>query len=125
MARYHSDKIQKSTELLNLVFQKFPNHLEYADISLLHNLIFLKDVAFQRELGEFDQFDIKIETIGEKLLKEDPQNPYLNIYFGNYYARKGDSKKAKFYYEQITKAKNFSPNWYTAEAAEGLRNLQP
>ena len=86
-------------------------------------MLFLKDVAFYRELGEFTRFDEQIEILGEKLLKNDPQNPYLNNYFGNYYARKEQNEKARFYFEQITNAKNFSRNWYTAEAENALRNL--
>ena len=86
-------------------------------------MLFLKDVSFYRELGEFNRFDQQIEALGAKLLKDDPQNPYLNNYFGNYYARKGKNEKARFYFENITKAKNFSRNWYTTEAENALRNL--
>ena len=124
MSRFDTVHMNRSKELLESVFEQYPNYLEYADISVLHNLIFLKDVAFYRELGEFNHFDSQIETIGTKLLKEDPQNPYLNIYFGNYYMRKGNDEKAKFHFEQITQAKNFSRNWYASEAENGLKELE-
>lgn len=123
LSRFDSSKIEKSAELLEVVFSIYPNYEDYGSINLLHTMIFLKDVSFYRELGEFNRFDKQIETLGAKLLKEDPQNPYLNIYFGNYYARKGESEKARYYFEQITKAKNFSRNWYTQEAQDGLEAL--
>ncbi len=123
MARFDTVHMNRSKELLEFVFEKHPDYLEYADISLQHNLTFLKDVAFYRGLGEFNHFDTQIEKIGANLLKDDPLNPYLNIYFGNYFARKGDNKAAKIFFEQIVKAKNFSPNWYTNEAKNGLNAL--
>ncbi|MCD2259142.1 serine hydrolase domain-containing protein [Psychroserpens luteolus] len=120
MARFESEKLQSSTELLNFVFSEYPNYLEYADLNLLHNLSFLKDVAFYMELGEFNNFDIHIVNIGEKLLKKEPKNPYVNLYMATYYARKGNKEKAKFYFESIINAKNFSRNWYTSEAEDWL-----
>jgi len=123
MARFDTVHMNRSKELLDFVFEQYPDVLEYADISLQHNLIFLKDVAFYRELGEFNHFDVQIQKIGSKLLKDDPFNPYLNMYLGNFFARKGNEKYARIFFEQITKAKNFSPNWYTTEAKNGLKEL--
>ncbi|WP_298758289.1 serine hydrolase domain-containing protein [uncultured Psychroserpens sp.] len=120
MARFDPEKLHSSTELLNTVFTKYPEYLEYADLNLLHNLSFLKDVAFYMELGEFNNFDIQIVNIGEKLLKEEPENPYVNSYMGTYYDRKGNKQKAKHHFEIILKAKNFSRNWYTNEAQNWL-----
>ncbi len=122
MARFDSQKMQTSAQLLESVFLKYPNYLEYADMNLLHNLTFLKDVAFYRELGEFNKFDNQIEQISAKLLKEDSQNPYLHSYMGVYYDRKGNLEKAKYHYTQIVKASNFSRNWYSIEADEWLKN---
>ncbi len=121
MARFDVKKMQTSAALLNKVFSEFPNYLEYADLNVLHNLTFLKDVAFYKELGEFNQFDDKIEAISAKLLKEDPQNPYLNVYMGIYYDRKGDIDKARYHFEQIVNANNFSKNWYTEEAENWIK----
>lgn len=124
MARFDTVHMNRSKELLDFVFEQYPDVHEYADISLQHNLTFLKDVAFYRDLGEFNHFDKQIQKIGAQLLLEDPFNPYLNIYFGNFFARKGNEKYARMFFEQITKAKNFSPNWYTTEAKNGLKSLE-
>ncbi len=120
MARFEPEKLQSSAELLNIIFSEFPDYLEYADLNLLHNLSFLKDVAFYMELGEFNNFDTQIVNVGEKLLKEESENPYAHSYMGTYYARKGNTKKAKYHFESIVNAKNFSKNWYTNEAQDWL-----
>lgn len=120
MARFKPEKVEVSSKLLERVFSEYPNYLEYADLNLLHNLSFLKDVAYYMELGEFNKFDTQIELIGEKLLKEEPNNPYTNSYMGTYFARKGDKEKAKYHFESIVNAKNFSENWYTKEAQNWL-----
>ncbi len=124
MARFDVEKMQTSTALLSKVFSEHPNYLEYADLNLLHNLTFLKDVAFFKELGAFNQFDEKIETISTKLLKEDPQNPYLHLYMGVYYDRKGDNDKARYHFEHIVNANNFSRNWYTEEAENWIKGYE-
>lgn len=120
MARYDPDKIQSSAKLLNHVFSQYPDYLEYADLNLLHNLSFLKDVAFYMDLEEFNDFDTQIEHIGERLLEKQPNNPYVNTYLGTFYARKGNTEKAKNYFESIVNANNFSKNWYTNEAQQWL-----
>lgn len=120
MARYDPNKMLSSSQLLNHVFSTYPNYLEYADLNLLHNLSFLKDVAFYMELGAFNDFDVQIETIGAQLLKEDPNNPYTHTYLGTFYARRGDKERARYHFESIVNAKNFAPNWYTREARQWL-----
>lgn len=122
MARFQPEKLQSSAELLDRVFLEYPDYLEYADLNLLHNLSFLKDVAFYMELGEFTKFDNQIERIGEKLLKEESENPYAHSYMGTYYARNGNIKEAKHHFEKIVNAKNFSKNWYTQEAQNWLND---
>ncbi len=122
MARFEPNKIQTSTKLLNKVFSLSPNYLEYANLSLLHNLVFLKDVTFYMDLGEFNEFDTQIVAIGKKLLNEEPQNPYVNSYMATYYVRKGNTEKAKYFFENIVNAKNFSKNWYTHEAEIWLKD---
>ena len=123
MSRFDTEKIQMSESLLKAVFSEHSDYLEYADMNLLHNLTFLKDVAFYRDLDEFTSFDEHIEKIGSKLLKEDSENPYVNMYLGTFYDRKGNSEKAKYYFDQILNAKNFSRNWYTTEAESWLKNF--
>ncbi|WP_046755082.1 serine hydrolase domain-containing protein [Kordia jejudonensis] len=124
MARFQPKKLQSSAKLLKKVFSQYPDYVAYADLNLLHNLIFLKDVAFYMELGEFNEFDAQIVQIGEKLLSETPENPYLHSYMGTYYDRKGDQVKARYHFESIVNAKNFSKNWYTQEAEDWLKNSQ-
>lgn len=120
MARFDPDKLKTSAKLLNHIFSEYPDYSDYADLNLLHNLSFLKDVAFYMELGEFNDFDTQILDIGKQLLQKEPNNPYANTYLGNYYDRKGNTEKAKTYFENIVNATNFSNNWYTKEAQQWL-----
>ncbi|WP_281990177.1 serine hydrolase [Aquimarina aggregata] len=122
MARFDTSKMQTSAALLEKVFSESPDYLTYANLNLLHNLTFLKDVAFYKDLGEFNQFDKKIEEVGEKVLKEDPENPYANVYMGVYYDRKGNIDKARNHFQVLINAENFSKNWYTIEAENWLKN---
>ncbi|WP_299437631.1 serine hydrolase domain-containing protein [uncultured Aquimarina sp.] len=122
MARFQPEKLKSSAALLHAVFSEYPDYLEYADLNLLHNLSFLKDVAFYMELGEFNDFDTQIERIGEKILNNQPENPYAHSYMGVYYDRKGNTEKAKYHFEKIVNAKNFSKNWYTNEAQSWLND---
>ncbi len=124
MARFDVKNMEMSKALLNRVFSEFPNYLEYADLNLLHTLTFLKDVAFYKELGEFNEFDEKIEAISAKLLKEDPQNPYANVYMGIYHDRKGNLNKAMYHFKKISNATNFSKFWYTVEANNWIKEHQ-
>lgn len=120
MARFDPKKLQSSSKLLHTIFSEYPDYLEYADLNLLHNLSFLKDIAFYMNLGEFNDFDTQIENIGKKLLNEEAKNPYAHSYMGTYYARKGNTKKAKYHFESIINATNFTKNWYTIEAKNWL-----
>lgn len=120
MARFEPEKLKTSAQLLKHIFTEYPDYLDYADLNLLHNLSFLKDVAFYMELGEFSDFDTQLLEIGKQLLRKEPNNPYANTYLGNYYDRKGNTEKAKSYFENIVNAKNFSINWYTKEAQQWL-----
>ncbi|KXX69780.1 hypothetical protein AVL50_12890 [Flammeovirga sp. SJP92] len=120
MARYDTEKLESSAKLLEFVFTNYLDYLNYADLNLLHNLSFLKDVAFYKELGDFKRFDQQIETIGEQLSQQEPNNPYVHIYMGTYYDRKGNKEKARHHFESIVKAKNFSQNWYSWEAKKWL-----
>lgn len=120
MARFHDKELKKSKRLLRKVFELFPDHDSYADLNLLHNLTFIKNLHFFKDLGPFKEFDPIIESISDKLLKKDPNNPYANVYMGSYYDQKGDLEQARLHYETIINAKNFSPFWYTAEAKNWL-----
>lgn len=121
MARFNPEKFHTSVQIFKSVFEEYPNYLDYADLTTLHNLSFLKTVAFHLELGELNDFNLQIESIGEKLLSVDANNPYANYYLGAYYADQGNIEKAKFHYGKIVDAKNFSKWWYTSEAMNWLK----
>ncbi len=121
MARYEPQKRNTSSALLESVFKKEPNYLEYANLTLLHNLSFLKDVAFFMELGELKTFDVPLRQIGNKLLRDTPNNPYAHAYLGTFYDRKGAIEKAEYHFRAIVENENFSRNWYTVEAEDWLK----
>ena len=116
MARFNLESFEMSSKLLEKVFTKYPDYINYADVTLMHNFSILKNLANNWELGTFDKFDKETEIIGHSLLDDDPDNPYLHIYLGPYYDRKGEFEKAKFHYESILNAPNFSRFWYTSMA---------
>jgi len=120
MARYDDAELEKSKQLLRLVFETYPEYLRYAHLNLLHTVTFIKSVHFHKELGPFEEFDPQIEAIATQLLTKDPNNPYVHVYMGLYYDRKGNMEKARVHFENIAKAQNFSPFWYTAEAKNWL-----
>lgn len=124
MARYEPSKIKNSAKLINYVFDQYPDYLAYADLNLMHNLSFLKDVAFYMDLDEFKEFDLQLQKIGNKLEKLQANNPYVHTYMGTFYARKGENEKAKHHFESILNASNFSQNWYTHEAQQWLKELK-
>ncbi|MEM6893246.1 MAG: serine hydrolase [Bacteroidota bacterium] len=120
MARYRIEEFDKSKQRLESLFAEFPDYNQYGDLSLLHNLLFLKTVASYRDLGPFTDFDDQILEIGSVLLEKDPYNPYALYYLGNFQDMSGQSEKAAEYYIRITEAENFSTNWYTREAQSWL-----
>lgn len=120
MARFDNNELEKSKRLLRKTFEIYPNYLDYAHLNLLHNLNFLKSVHLYKELGEFNEFDHQIEAIAQKLLEKDPNNPYANVYMGEYHDGKGNLEKAKVHFETIVNTKNFSPFWYTSTAKQWL-----
>ena len=63
-------------------------------------------------------------TLRKKILGEEPNNPYANTYLGTFYARKGNKEKAKYHFERIVNAANFSQNWYTNEAQQWLNDYK-
>ncbi|WP_422859123.1 serine hydrolase [Flagellimonas sp. S174] len=120
MSRFDDTEWKKSIQLLDAIFETYPNYLEYAHLNLLHNLMFLKTVAFHKGFGVFNTFDDKIEAIGARLLKNDPKNPYANVYMGDFYDGKGEIEKARIHFQTIADAENYSPFWYTSVAKEWL-----
>lgn len=120
MARYDTSQFAQSTRLLQHTFQQYPDYVQYGTPALMHNLMFLKNVAFHRKLGKFDKFDQAIELLSKQLLQADPQNPYLHVYAGTYHDRKGNKTQARVHFKQIVEASNFSKFWYTYIAQQWL-----
>lgn len=123
MAQYDPKEFSESVNYLNNMFDQYPEYLEYSDLSLLHNLSFLKDASSYLDLGDFNSFDVQIESIGKRLLKDDPYNPYANYYLGSFYNHKGDFNKSRFHFTRISDNPNFSRNWYTVESEQFLNEL--
>ncbi|MDW3646943.1 MAG: serine hydrolase domain-containing protein [Bacteroidia bacterium] len=120
LARYEVEHFQRSVDILSKVFDMYPEVESYADLTLLHNLSFLKTLDFHLELGGFDKFDEQLEKIGKMILHKDKANPYANVYMGGYFDMKGEVEKARTHYKSILEADNFSSFWYTNEAKNWL-----
>jgi CubicO group peptidase (beta-lactamase class C family) len=120
MSRFNTNQMKVSTAILEQVFEAYPDLESYAHLSLMHNLTFLKDVAFYMDLEENTQFDEQIVELGKYLLSMDADNPYANIYLATFYDRKGKVEAARSHFERIVNAPNFSSFWYTKEAQAWL-----
>ena len=120
MARFDTKNHEISTVLIQKTVERYPKVSEYGTIALLHNLSFLKSVAFHKELGPFQKFDSELELLGNTLLKKVPNDPYVLFYMGNFYDGKGITEKAKVCFETLAGLENFSPHWYTEEARNWL-----
>ena len=55
-------------------------------------------------------------SLGNHLLNEQPQNPYVNIYMAFFYQGQGKVAEAIPYFQTIAEAENYRPFWYTIEA---------
>ena len=120
-ARFDTSFFSKSVSKLDTLFQLFPEIDSYANLPLLHNLAFLKDVSFHLKGQSFDRFDGTYLTIARQLLAQDPINPYTNLYLASYYDRGQQLSLARKHYRRIVETPNFSDNWYTQEARNWLK----
>lgn len=121
LAMYDSTKSEQSKHILEVTFKQFPDYLNYGDLTLMHNLSFLKGIAFHREQVDFTDFDKQLKGIGLQLVTIDKYNPYANYYLANYYLSKGNSDSTRVFYNRIINARNFSKNWYTSEAENWVK----
>ena len=122
MAMHETGKSEVSKNILEKVFKLTPDYDMYADLTVLHNLSFLKTIAMHKEKRKFTKFDAELEMIGTKLLAIDNNNPYANYYMADHYSKNGSNELAVKYFSKIVDAKNFSRNWYTTEAEIWLKN---
>jgi hypothetical protein len=116
LAMYDSTKDERSKHILEHTFKQFPDYVNYGDLTLMHNLSFLKAIAFHREQVDFTNFDKQLKGIGLHLVAIDTDNPYANYYLANYYLRRNNTDSTRIFYNRIVNARNFSKNWYTSEA---------
>lgn len=121
LAKHDSANSELSKRILEHIFKQFPDYVNYGDLTLMHNLIFLKGIVFQREQVDFTDFDKQLKEIGLQLVAIDNDNPYANYYLANYYQSKGYSDSTRIFYSKIINARNFSKNWYTREAENRIR----
>ncbi|MDX1904530.1 MAG: serine hydrolase [Thermonemataceae bacterium] len=70
------------------------------------------------------EFDNKIKHLGKKIMKNEPQNPYLYFYLGNFYNLNGDSAKANQHFTILQTLPNFDRNWYTEESEHYFRSIK-
>lgn len=124
LAQYDNNNKKMSISILQKVFKIYPNYESYSDLSLLHNLSFLKSIALFKEHKKFEEFDNEIEKIGSKLLTIDKDNPYANYYLANLFSSNNSNDIALKFYEKIINAKNFSRNWYTSGAENWIKEYQ-
>jgi CubicO group peptidase (beta-lactamase class C family) len=121
MARYDSSHERLTRTLLRTVFKLYPDYSNYGDLSLLHNLFFLRQLSVSNKASNYEEFNEVFEAIARKLVGKDPNNPYVNFYLGTYFSDKDDRTKASEHFRRIVNAKNFARNWYTIEAEKWLK----
>jgi CubicO group peptidase (beta-lactamase class C family) len=121
LAMYDSSKSERSKHILEYVFKQFPDYENYGDLTLMHNLSFLKAIALHRGQADFTNFDKQLKGIGLQLITIDNDNPYANYYLANYYLSKGNSDSTRIFYNRIINARNFSKNWYTTVAQNWIK----
>jgi len=123
LAMFDMDKSERSKHILEQVFKQFPDYTTYGDLTLMHNLSFLKAVALNKEQRDFTDFDKELKDVGLQLISQDGDNPYANYYLANYYQQK-DADSALLFYNKIINASNFSKNWYTTEAENWIKGQE-
>jgi len=106
--------MSRSRSLLGLAYRLYPDLDGAGDLSLLRNLNLVTVI------GGAGEFGAGIERIGGRLLSRHPEDPFVNLLLGSYYAHIGSSRKAADHYRTIVNARNYEPGWYTEIAADFL-----
>jgi CubicO group peptidase (beta-lactamase class C family) len=120
MSRYREEDWQAATRRVQGLFEGNSNTESLAHINLLHALSFLKTVAFHTGAGDQHHFDAQLLEMANTLLEQEPNNPYLYAYLGDFYQLNGDSESAQYYSKELLQLSNFESNWYTQEAKARL-----
>ncbi len=121
LAQFDSARSERSKHILEHVFGQFPDYENYGDLTLMHNISFLKAIALHKEQSNFSDFDIQLRDIGFQLIAADSNNPYANYYLANYYLSKGNLDSTRIFYNRIIDSHNFSKNWYTTAAQNWIK----
>jgi len=107
MARFDNAETVMSKQILEKVFEKFPDAQNKANLNVLFNLQLLKFMDAMRKQQDFTDYDIYYKNIATSLFSIDMNNPYANYYMGNYYQMKEIEDSTSFYYKRIVNAKNW------------------
>jgi len=124
LAQFEPARSKRSKLILEQVFEHFPDYTCYGDLTLMHNLSFLKAIALHQGENNFVDFDRQLKDIGLKQIAIDIDNPYANYYLASYYQEKNNADSALIFYSRIVNAENFSRNWYTTEAQNWVKKEQ-
>ena len=120
MSRYREEDWQAAKRRLQGLFKGNSKTESLAHINLLHSLSFLKTVAYHKGTGDQDLFDAQLLEMAKTLLQQEPNNPYLYAYLGDFYELNGDAESAQYYAMALLRLSNFESNWYTQEAKARL-----
>lgn len=112
MGQVFAEEKKEGYSFLHYGLGLFEDYKNYGNLSLMHALL--------PHTGE-PWVDEIFLAVGEQLLKECPENPYANLYFGEYYASQDEAERALVHFKTIADAKNFERFWYTSEALNFIR----
>lgn len=113
MSQLDSMELHRSSELMHLAFEHFPDYTEYGNLSLMRAL----NVLAEKKTNEFGKH---LENLGKTLLDEYEHNPYANVYMAYYYQSRAMEDSALYHFKKIVDAPKFRPFWYTLEALHFL-----
>jgi CubicO group peptidase (beta-lactamase class C family) len=119
------ERFGNSLVLMNAAIAIQSDLVEHQNLSVLHNLMQLKTIPGYLDLEPIHEYDSDILAMGKTLLNAHQQNPYANYYLGNFHQVNGDMTQSTFYFEQVIDAENFQSHWYTREANQILKDMDP
>jgi len=108
-----SVEISRSKDLAGFALENFPDYKNYGDQPLM---FLLSNLSIHANFNEVDKI---VENLGERLLEENPLDPYTNLYLGNYYNHKNKKAQALEYYKRIADVDNYNPRaWFWVVALD-------
>ncbi len=121
MARFDDQSFAYAKAVIDGAFKSDADWLAFGDLNLLHGVSFLKTVAQFKNLPAVSRWDRQLVSLGERLLVQQPDNPYARYYLAEHFSRSGQKAKAAQYYQAIVDEPNFTEHWYTREAKAWLQ----